>query len=103
MGVGIEMIFFVLLLAAGGFIIYRMGFRGKSRLRRSDFTRPGSGPLRVATITAAVALIVAIALTLEFCSEQQNRMDKNTHEDSSLDNVGKGENEPGAGDEQEPQ
>ncbi len=81
----------LLMLVAGGYIIYRAVIRGKTSGPGLD--KPASKPMRLATISAGVGLIIVIALTLEFCQEQNNRMDKNTHEDNSLDNVGKGENE----------
>ncbi|MGV3558383.1 hypothetical protein [Larkinella arboricola] len=91
MGVGLEMIFFLVVLVAGGYLIYRVAFRKKTG--DPDVGRPASRTMRLATISAGVGLIIVIALTLEFCHNQGDRMDKNTHEDNSLDNTGKGENE----------
>ncbi|GAB3255816.1 hypothetical protein GCM10027347_17220 [Larkinella harenae] len=99
MGVGIEMIILAILLVGGGFFIYWIAFRGPSRIRFVDFTKPGMRPRRLAVLSALLFLLIVVALTFEFCSEQQHRMDKNTYKDNSLDNVGKGENEPGADDQ----
>jgi uncharacterized membrane protein len=102
MGVGIEMIFFLGLFLFAAFIVYRLVFSKRSKIRLSDFTQPGSTLLRWTTISVGVLLIILVALTLEFCSEQQHRMDKNTHEDNALDNVGKGENEADDDDDKSP-
>jgi heme/copper-type cytochrome/quinol oxidase subunit 2 len=93
MGVGIEIIIILVLLAFGGTVVYWAVAGRRKKDKFPPMSRHDSSRLRWATIVAGVLLILVIALTLEFCSEQKQRMDKNTHEDNSLDNVGKGENE----------
>ncbi|MFC5408337.1 hypothetical protein ACFPMF_03395 [Larkinella bovis] len=93
MGVGLEMIFFLGLLVVGAYLIYRVAFKGRRRLQADDFKGPRATTRRWATIAAGVLLVIVIALTLEFCREQQHRMEKNTHENNAQDNIGKGENE----------
>lgn len=100
MGVGIEVIILLILLVGGGFFIYWIAFRGSSGIRLADFTKPGMRMRRLGVLSALVILLIAVVLTLEFCSEQKNRMDKNSYEDNSLDNTGKGENEPNGQDDQ---
>lgn len=92
MGLGIEMIIILLLIALGGFVVYWVVGRRKN-VKFSALSRREATMLRWTTLVVGVLLILLVSLTLEFCSEQQHKMDKNTREDNSLDNVGKGENE----------
>lgn len=93
MGVGIELLFFVALLLVAGYIIYRVVSRGRQEVSSSDGTRADSKPMRLALFSAGIGLIIVIALTVEFCQEKNDLMDKNTSKDNSVDNIGKGENE----------
>ena len=93
MGIGIEVIIILILIALGAFVVYWATMSRRKKIKFSDLSRRDSSLLRWTTIAAGVLLILLVTLTLEFCSEQQHKMDKNTRKDNSLDNVGKRENE----------
>jgi uncharacterized membrane protein len=89
MGVGIELFIIAPLVFFSLYLIYRLVFKKKYQGqddRRASF-------VQWAALVVSVLLIVALAINLEFCSQQKNRMDKNKTDDNSLDNIGKEENE----------
>ncbi|WP_266364661.1 hypothetical protein [Tellurirhabdus rosea] len=102
MGFGFELVLFVLvILLFLGFIIFRYSRKGAMAAPTNRDPR-GTAFLRWLLPALGVGLVALIAINLQFCHQQQNtRMEKNTRENNSLDNVGKGENEDnhqGAGD-----
>ncbi|WP_234733613.1 hypothetical protein [Tellurirhabdus bombi] len=77
------------LVLFSGYLIYRIVFK-KEYPNQTNRRVPW---LQGVALGVSALLIVLLAINLEFCSQQKNRMDKNTTKDNGLDNIGKEENE----------